>query len=97
MATVMYAGGMYPYCAKANNDLPLLEMIKEFNPFFFSRRVQLVNLASRYAITTAYPGRQFTEIGGLRSYGTNLSDAWRQLGIYTGRILNGECGLLTGT
>ena len=61
----------------------------DIDPFFFSRRVQLVNLASRYAIPTAYPGRQFTEVGGLISYGTNLSDAWGQLGIYTGRILNG--------
>ena len=62
----------------------------DIDPFFTSRRVQLVNLASRYAIPTTYPGRQFTEAGGLISYGTNLSDAWRQLGIYTGRILNGE-------
>jgi putative ABC transport system substrate-binding protein len=61
----------------------------DIDPFFLSRRVQLVNLASRYAIPTAYPGRQFTEVGGLISYGTNLSDVWRQLGIYTGRILNG--------
>jgi putative ABC transport system substrate-binding protein len=61
----------------------------DIDPFFFSRRVQLVNLASRYAIPTAYPGRQFTEVGGLMSYGTNVIDAWRQLGIYTGRILNG--------
>ena len=61
----------------------------DIDPFFTSRRVQLVNLASRYAIPTTYPGRQFTEAGGLISYGTNLSDAWRQLGIYTGRILKG--------
>jgi len=61
----------------------------DIDPFFFTRRVQLVNLASRYAIPTAYPGRQFTEVGGLISYGANLSDAWGQLGIYTGRILNG--------
>jgi len=61
----------------------------DIDPFFTSRRVQLVNLASRYAIPTTYPGRQFTEAGGLISYGINLSDAWRQLGIYTGRILKG--------
>ena len=61
----------------------------DIDPFFVSRRVQLVNLASRYANPTTYPGRQFTEAGGLISYGINLSDAWRQLGIYTGRILKG--------
>jgi putative ABC transport system substrate-binding protein len=49
----------------------------------------LVNLASRYAIPTTYPGRQFTEAGGLISYGSNLLDAWRQLGNCAGRLLNG--------
>src|SRR5262249_57493522 len=57
--------------------------------FFTSGGVEWVNVASRYAIPTTYPGRQFTEAGGLISYGINLSDAWRQLGIYTGRILKG--------
>jgi putative ABC transport system substrate-binding protein len=36
-----------------------------------------------------YPGRQFTEAGGLLSYGSDLTDAWRQVGVYAGRILNG--------
>jgi putative ABC transport system substrate-binding protein len=61
----------------------------DIDPFFTSRRVQLVNLASRYAIPTTYPGRQFTEAGGLISYGSNLLDAWRQLGNCAGRLLNG--------
>jgi len=57
--------------------------------FFTSRRVQLVNLATRYAIPTAFPNRESAEIGGLMSYGTNISDAWRQSGSYAGRILRG--------
>jgi ABC-type uncharacterized transport system substrate-binding protein len=57
--------------------------------FFLSRRAQLVNLASRHAVPATYSSRQFAEIGGLMSYGTNLADAWRQIGVYTGRILKG--------
>jgi len=61
----------------------------DIDPFLTSRRVQLVNLASRHGIPTMYPGRQFTEAGGLISYGSNLMDAWRQVGAYAGRILKG--------
>jgi putative ABC transport system substrate-binding protein len=56
---------------------------------FTSRRIQMVNLATRQGIPTTFPNREFTESGGLMSYGASLSDAWRQSGIYTGRILKG--------
>src|SRR5262245_6467510 len=57
--------------------------------FFTHRRVQLVHLATRHAIPASYSQREFTDIGGLMSYGPNLADAFRQIGAYVGRILNG--------
>ena len=59
------------------------------NPFFVSRRVHLVNLASRLAVPAIYFDRAFAEIGGLMSYGASLTDAYRQGGVYTARILKG--------
>jgi len=58
-------------------------------PLFGARRVQLVNLASRYAMPTIYAGRESAEVGGLISYGTNATERFHQTGVYTGRILKG--------
>jgi putative ABC transport system substrate-binding protein len=57
--------------------------------FLNSRRAQLVNLASRHMVPATYSNRDFAEIGGLMSYGTNIVEAYRQIGVYTGRILKG--------
>jgi putative ABC transport system substrate-binding protein len=57
--------------------------------FLTTRRVQLVNLAARHGIPTAFPNRESAEIGGLMSYGANISDAWRQSGTYVGQVLKG--------
>ena len=59
------------------------------DPFLAARRVQLAHLATRYAVPAIYVGREFAEAGGLMSYGSNLTDAWRQVGVYAGRILKG--------
>jgi len=59
------------------------------DPLFYGRRVQLANLASRHAIPATYSNRGIVEAGGLISYGSNVLDAWRQLGSYAGRILKG--------
>jgi putative tryptophan/tyrosine transport system substrate-binding protein len=57
--------------------------------FFVARRVQFATLASRYGIPATYPSREVVEVGGLMSYGTDLVDMYRQVGVYTGEILKG--------
>ena len=57
--------------------------------FFNSRRVQLANLAVRYGLPSAFSAREIVEAGGLMSYGSDILDTYRQIGVYTGRILKG--------
>jgi putative ABC transport system substrate-binding protein len=59
------------------------------DPFFNVRREQIVGLAARHAVPTVFNLRDFVTAGGLMSYGPNLFEAYRQAGIYTGKILNG--------
>ena len=59
------------------------------DPFFSIRRIQLVNMASRHGLPATFSSREFPDVGGLMSYGTNIADAWRQTGVYVGRILKG--------
>src|SRR5262249_61726623 len=58
--------------------------------FFNARRVQFATLATRHAIPATYPSREFVEVGGLMSYGTDLLDMYRQVGVYTGLVLKGS-------
>ena len=58
-------------------------------PFFTDRRVQLTQLAARYMVPTTYSTRQYAEVGELMSYGADIADALRQIGVYAGRILKG--------
>jgi ABC-type uncharacterized transport system substrate-binding protein len=58
-------------------------------PYFYSRRVQLAVLAASHRLPAIYSQRDFVVAGGLMSYGTNIADAFRQIGVYAGRILKG--------
>jgi putative ABC transport system substrate-binding protein len=75
------------FAAMAQRRNPALMIVTD--PLFTSRRVQLATLAVRYAIPAIYTSREFAEVGGLMSYGTDLPSIYREVGIYSGRILKG--------
>jgi putative ABC transport system substrate-binding protein len=60
------------------------------DPFFDPRRYRLISLAARHAVSALYHFRNYPVEGGLISYGASISDLYRQVGVYVGRILNGD-------
>jgi putative ABC transport system substrate-binding protein len=69
---------------------PGVPLLVGTDPFFFSRRAQLVALSARGKVPAIYDSREFAEAGGLTSYGPNHVALWQEAGTYVGRILKGE-------
>jgi putative ABC transport system substrate-binding protein len=75
---------------RAMARLPAAALLVGADPFFNGRREQLVTLAAHYGVPAMYELREYVLAGGLMSYGTNLADAYRQVGNYTARVLKGD-------
>jgi putative tryptophan/tyrosine transport system substrate-binding protein len=71
-------------------EKPIDALLVGPGPLLDNRRVQVTTLAAYHRVPAIYPLREFAEAGGLMSYGTRITDAYRQAGVYTGRILKGE-------
>jgi putative ABC transport system substrate-binding protein len=69
---------------------PIDALLVAPSPFLNNRRVQLATLTAYHRVPAIFPVREFAEAGGLMSYGTSITGAYRQAGVYTGRILKGE-------
>jgi putative ABC transport system substrate-binding protein len=90
---ILYAGNSDRDIEAAFTNLsqkPGAALLVTINSFFFNRRALIVALATRHALPTVYYSREFAEVGGLISYGTNFDNIYELIGIYTGRILKGE-------
>jgi putative ABC transport system substrate-binding protein len=96
------ARGLRTQIANAGNDQEIESAFATFSkqqigalmvgsdPYYISRREKIIALAARYAIPAFYELRDFVDLGGLMSYGTDIEDGYRQAGAYAGRILKGE-------
>jgi putative ABC transport system substrate-binding protein len=90
---ILYAGNSDRDIEAAFTNLsqkPGAALLVTINSYFFTRRALIVALATRHALPTVYYSREFADIGGLISYGTNFDNIYELIGIYTGRVLNGE-------
>jgi putative ABC transport system substrate-binding protein len=72
------------------NQQPVDAMVVATNPFFIARAKQIAAFAASHSLPVIYGRREFAEAGGLMSYGADIADTYRQVGIYAGRILKGE-------
>jgi putative ABC transport system substrate-binding protein len=90
---ILYAGNSDRDIEAAFANLsqkPGAALLITVDAFFYNRRALIVTLAARHALPTVYFAREFAEIGGLISYGTNFDNQHELVGIYTGRVLKGE-------